>query len=275
MFYKMLPSQPRRSFTLARKTQIIEEQRRDRMSASEICRRHNIQPHQLADWKRAHPEARFVSKSMRGFNSGRKSIYSDHEDAIRDFVMLQRTERAVVNIRSIIIKLEKLYEEARAKTFRSKQMWAHRFILRNGFSLRRITRTITLGDEELANRRSQFFELVESRFARNGNTIFVNMDQTSVMFGDTGTITVNRCGARSVQVRGVGRQTDRVTAALSIGSNGNKLAPFVIFKGTSDGRVARVAREFARRENHFPVDLKYSTNENAWMTERLMLVCIE
>ena len=98
------------------------------------------------------------------------------------------------------------------------------------------------------------------------------MDQTSVIFGALGVVTVESRGVDSVPVRSSESPSDRVTVTLSIASNGAKLLPFVIFRGTCHGRVSR---EFVRRENPFPDGLICATTANAWMTEDLMMQWID
>jgi hypothetical protein len=76
---------------------------------------------------------------------------------------------------------------------------------------------------------------VEQRFMQYPDTILMNMDQVSVQYGDAGQITIEVCGSRSVQARTGFLQNDRVTVALTVSSNGDKLKPLVVFKGTRNG----------------------------------------
>jgi len=46
----------------------------------------------------------------------------------------------------------------------------------------------------------------------------------------------------------------------------------LIFKGIEDGRVIR---EFTAKNNNYPTDLDYTTQENAWTYERVMLDYID
>jgi hypothetical protein len=184
-----------------------------------------------------------------------------------DHVQEARRQQSIVTIRSIIKKLHELSPESHVKTHNSKRLWTYRFLARHGFSLRRVTRTVVHTDSVLRERLDTFHREVMDRWNRVRETIFLNMDQTSVLFGDHSAITVATRGERSVQAFSPSTPGDRVTAALTIASNGDKLPPFVIFKGTIAGRVSR---EFGRRENPFPDDLIYSCQSSAWMTDDLM-----
>lgn len=206
-------------------------------------------------------------KKKKCLNTGRKSIYSAVEYEIEDYVQEARRQKSIVTIRSIIKKLHELSPESQVKTHNSKRLWTYRFLARHGFSLRRVTRTVVLTDSVLRERLNSFHRAVMERWNRVRETIFLNMDQTSVLFGDHSVMTVATRGERSVQAFSPSTPGDRVTAALTIASNGDKLPPFVIFKGTIEGRVSR---EFVRRENPYPDDLMYSCQSSAWMTDELM-----
>jgi hypothetical protein len=176
-----------------------------------------------------------------------------------------------VNIRSVILKLHEVCIESREKSGESKRKWAERFIAWHGFSIRRITRCVLISDEVLLQRRNEFFDQIWEAFARDQSMVFLNMDQTCVNFGDVGSTTIDIIGARSVQVQQQGTQSDRVTAALTVASNGDKLIPFVIYKGTVDERVSR---EFRRSTDPYPA-LAYFTNERSWMIESAMHAWID
>jgi transposase-like protein len=262
----------RRRFTLSQKTRILAEQSAHRLTNGEVCRRHNIQNHQLNEWKDAVERGRFISKCKKSVGGGMKSKYHEHEADLVKYIHEKRSAKCIVTIHSLIRKLSELCSVSTETTYRSRQMWAHRFLKRNRFSIRRITRNVTLSDVELEQRRISFLQKVEQQYFSNPLTVFVNMDQVSVVYGDAGRFTIDTCGATSIQVRTGESQSSRTTVALSVASTGEKLPPLVIFKGTMDGRVAR---EFSRTTDPYPQDMIYKTNQNAWMTEDAMLAWIE
>lgn len=262
----------RRSYTLKFKRQVIDDQVRNYLSNNEVCRLHGIQLQNLKRWKEGLNAARFQSKSKRSLCAGRKSVYFEHEESIKQHILSMREQKFVVNVRSIIHKLHELCPTSLEKTFRSKSMWVHRFLARHGFTQRRITRTVSISDDVLSERKVNFYQQVESRLARYPATIFVNVDQTAVLHGSVGSRTIECIGARSVTIQDQGKQTDRVTINLAVASNGEKLLPFMIVKGTSYGRVSR---EMTSERGGYPRDIVYAANNNAWMTESLMLEWID
>ena len=171
-----------------------------------------------------------------------------------------------------IHKLHELCPESVEKPFASKLAWAYRFLKRKRFSIRRITRNVTIDDEESARRAESFLQSLQERYSRNESTVFVNMDQTAVTKDVVGRTTITVRGATSVPTNSVIRQGDRVTVALTVASNGDKLPPLAVFHGTLNGTVAK---SFSRRENPFPTGIHYRCNQSAWMTEQVMLDWID
>ena len=93
-----------------------------------------------------------------------------------------------------------------------------------------------------------------------------------MIYGEAARLTIELRGAQSVPVRTGTSQVDRVSVALVVAANREKLTPLVIYKGTRNGPVSR---EFTRTVNPYPQDLSYLTNQNAWMTEEVMLEWID
>lgn len=262
----------RRRFTLSEKVRILGEQDRLRLSNGDIYRRFGVQNGQLASWRNAFEAGRFTSRRRKSLHSGPQSQYAAHEVAIKDYILGERNVKAIVNVGSMIRKLAEFCQSSTEKSYKSRQMWAYRFISRNRFSIRRVTRNVTLSDDEMQRRRFSFLREIEQRHSQCSDTIFVNMDQVSVVYGDAGRFTITHRGATSVQARTGLLHTDRATVALAVASNGEKLDPLIVFKGTQNGRIAR---EFSRTINPYPHDIHYMTNQNAWMTGEVMVEWIE
>lgn len=262
----------RRSFSISKKLQILAEQERDNASNSEICRRYDIQFRSLKLWKEKREEMLLLSKVKKTAHKGRPSKYKEHEDELNNYIIEMRSRLCVVNIRSIIRKLESICEESRECSFESKRMWVYRFLNRNKFSIRRPTRSVVIADDVVRHRTMELLSAVENVYSQNHDTIFINMDQTSVMVGLNARTTVHSRGESSVQVRTDENPNDRITVALTVASNGDKLSPFVIFRGTERGRIVR---EFRREVDPYPVGIEYACQMSAWMTESIMLMWIE
>ena len=119
-----------------------------------------------------------------------------------------REQKFVVTVRSVINKLNELCPASVEKSFKSKSMWVYRFMSRHGFTHRRVTRIIGISDEELFRRKNNFYSKVESRLGRIPETIFINIDQTCLLYGSVGSSTIDVIGARAVQVQSRGNSLD-------------------------------------------------------------------
>ena len=57
------------------------------------------------------------------------------------------------------------------------------------------------------------------------------MDETPVYFDMVGNLTIENCGAKTVQIRTTGNEKNQFTCVLTVLADGTKLSPIVIFKG--------------------------------------------
>jgi len=57
------------------------------------------------------------------------------------------------------------------------------------------------------------------------------MDETPIFFDMVGSLTIEKRGAKTVQVRTTGNENNRFTCVLTVLADGTKLSPIVIFKG--------------------------------------------
>lgn len=193
------------------------------------------------------------------------SNYSMHERAISDFIAERRYQRCIVTVRNIISKLNEIYPEAQGRTTNSKRLWAYRFFKRCGFSIRKVTRSVQVNEQVLTERRNCFFREVETTFYSNQQTVFLNMDQTSIVFGLQHRSTVEIAGMSSVQIASHCSGALHATALLSATSTGEKLPPMLIFKGRPNQRIER---EFARRDL-YPSGVNCAVQARGWTDESI------
>jgi hypothetical protein len=151
--------------------------------------------------------------------------------------------------------------------FSSLQQWAYRFMARRNLSVRRVTRTVSISDEELDVRKLCLLEEVAHARIASRNLVFINMDETAIQYEMVPRSTVEFVGTEAVSVL-CGNTTMRVTTALTVCSNGEKLRPFVIFKGAESGRIRRESLTYSTR---LRTDLEFTTQKNAWMDAQLMM----
>jgi hypothetical protein len=151
------------------------------------------------------------------------------------------------------------------------RQYIYRFLARNRLSIRRVTRNVVLAEAEIERRASEFLDEVQTILAFEPGILFVNMDETAVYTDNQPRTTIESMGALNVPAHCTGT-SDRVTAVLSVCSNGEKLQPMIIFKGTSNGRIARTIHS---RNSPYPREAAYAMQPNAWMSEDIMVEWIE
>jgi hypothetical protein len=139
---------------------------------------------------------------------------------------------------------------------------------RNLLSLRCFTRFVSLQDDALLARKIAFLNMISAVRQRNTKVTFINMDQTAVQFEMVPHTIVHFVGARSVPVRLMGSEALRVTVTLTVTSRGEKLSPYVIFKGSPNGKIQR---EFTTDQTVYPQSLAYNVQPKAWMDSSLVL----
>ena len=103
--------------------------------------------------------------------------------------------------------------------------YIYRFIARSRLSIRRITRNVVLSDAELEGRANAFLNEIQALLNDVPNTVFVNMDETAVFTEILPQTIIDSVGVSNVSARVGSSTSDRVTAVLSVCSNGDKLVP--------------------------------------------------
>ena len=98
---------------------------------------------------------------------------------------------------------------------------------------------------------------------------FLNMDPTPIPFTFNSKTTLEVVGARTVHVHKSTNDTKHTTAAITVTASGKMILPLLVFKGAKNGRI--VKKEFPTFDN----SMYYACQENAWMDEQVMLMCVE
>jgi hypothetical protein len=99
-----------------------------------------------------------------------------------------------------------------------------------------------------------------------------NADQTNVFYSMESSYTYAERGAKTVAVKGAD-STARLTVMLCANMEGGKVAPYLIFKGSTNQR-GRISREL-RAKDGYPQELEYAVQARAWMDEAKMIDWIE
>ncbi|KAF0702431.1 hypothetical protein AaE_015936 [Aphanomyces astaci] len=121
--------------------------------------------------------------------------------------------------------------------------WVYAFLNRQGLSIRRPTRKGQKLPNHLKEIRDDFVRSLQGRFSVFGTVAdarwsrVVNMDETPVYFEPDVHTTIAPKGAKTVSARVCSTHNPRVSVCLDVTATGEKLPPFVIFKGVPGARV--------------------------------------
>lgn len=253
-------------FTMRQRLAILREQEVTRVSDGELCRRYNIQHTQLNRWKLSLTQIRMAGGRRLSLQQGRRPEFWELEDELLRYVHDRRERRAIVTVRNLTDELFRLVPLERQRSFVCMRRYTYRFMARNRLSIRRITRNVSLSDLELQRRGEFFLSEVRSIQETWSRTLYVNMDQTAVFHDMAPRTTVELVGAPNVAASSH-KTSDRVTVALTACSNGDKLNPLIIFKGSEHGRIIR---QLNSRTSQLPQRAVYAVQASAWMDRRIM-----
>jgi DDE superfamily endonuclease len=106
------------------------------------------------------------------------------------------------------------------------------------------------------------------------DAVVINMDQTAIYFDMVPKRVISPTGVKTVRTpKARAAHGGRATVCCAVTKSGHKLPCLVIFKGTSNGRLARAASAFT--EKHGKGECVFAYQSNSWCDERTMLLWVE
>ena len=163
----------------------------------------------------------------------------------------------------------------KARAWARIHAWAKLFCRRHDLVNRRKTKEGQVLPKDAAERLQRFRGHVLKMRKRHGIEAadIINADQTPVWFDAAGNYTLETRGARTCFIQSNGKSKQRVTVMLAAAADGRKLPPHIIFKGSSDGSIAKSFQDDAtRRRNGYPLSTKVilSAQKKAWFDQGIM-----
>jgi hypothetical protein len=155
------------------------------------------------------------------------------------------------------------------KSFHTKEQAVYRLTKQLGFTCRVATHTAQKHFKETEHISQDFMAMVCARLHNRNRADILNMDQTPIQFSFHSQTTLDTRGKKTIHVRASTTDTKRITLAATVTGDGRMLTPFMIFKGTPNGRIAN--REFGT----YPAGGKYACQPKAWMDEPNMQAWID
>jgi transposase-like protein len=278
----------RRFLTNREKHAIVEEAYSSPNNIRETARKHGVGPSQIRRWKvllqdimadEEDGNARRIAKVMKNKTThrGRESKSAVHFNALRERYDTLRSMDRAVNTRLLSVDLKWMAgnddEDHNNQTLAALSKRISRWLRNEDIVIHRVTRVAqnTRLDEAIS---LDFVEFINSQieYGKFGDDFIVNMDETNIKFDMVGTTTLASRGSRTIAIKTTG-SPNRCTVLLAVTMSGQKLPPFVIFKGKHNGRIMR---SFANNNNpNFPISQRYTCQENAWMDRTVFLHWVE
>ena len=269
-----------RSFLLVKeKKAIVEEAYEQEKNLKPTARKYNVQPSQIRRWKKKLDEF----ENEEGLTSAKKkrilSSKTLHKGCARKdenkydelklyFENLRNMDR-IVTVGMLCLELKRV--SMSDAPISSLQKRLYRWLGNESIVQRRVTHVAqnTRHDEDAINNFVQYVngQITTGRYPASH---IVNIDETNIYFDMTGAITLANRGTRTISVRTSG-SSSRCTILLGISMSGEKLPPFIVYKGKPNGRIAR---EWTGTTD-FPNSAIYAVQDKAWVDERVFLLWIE
>ena len=269
------------SYSMAKKELIVAEAYSIPNNVKATARCYEVQGSNIRQWKkriaflkRKHDVATYDRiKQKKQFGGGSKPKHPEVFDDLMKYFEGLREQHRVVSVNMLCAEYKRLSNELSSDNQKIRQR-IYRWMEREGIVDRKIThqaQNTRHCDTQMADFVSYINERVEMLGIPWENV--VNGDETNIDFSLDSSRTLNKRGSRTVSVKQA-KSSQRATALLVVSQTGEKLKPFLIFKG-KPGRTGRVSREFANPNLVYPSTIAYTVQQKAWMDEERMIEWIE
>ena len=94
------------------------------------------------------------------------------------------------------------------------------------------------------------------------------MDETPIFFDSPFSSTIDKKGAKQIEIVTSGAEKDRVSLFLAVAANGNRLPPLIIFKGVPG---AKIEKELNKLQLVKDKKIFVLCQKNSWCTQELFI----
>ena len=192
-----------------------------------------------------------------------------------EFIKINRKYGIPITTFSVKIELLKFRPDLSKLTPNGLYEYIYRFMSRNNLSLRtpgHIGQLLPTDTKNvIINYIMELRKTIKEGGYDEGNII--NMDETPLYLNMIPNKVISQKGEKNVVVRTQNQEKIRVTCLLSICADGDKLPPYIIFKGKNSNNKA-----FNKLKNNLYIKTNkifINFNNNAWSTTELMLDWID
>ena len=93
------------------------------------------------------------------------------------------------------------------------------------------------------------------------------MDETAFNYNMNSKVTIHKIGAKTIMIKTQNQEKLRISAIMSICGNGERLKPYLIFKGAHNGRIYHSLSKLKEVNKGLVV---INVNNNAWATKNII-----
>ena len=264
----------RKYLSLAEKAVIVTEAFSQPCNVSRTAQKHNVARSQIRRWKKT---LRTLEKSnldetnkRRVLGLSRFHAKERREDSevyihLKNYLEELRDKHRIVTVQMLCREWQRVNPSANVSSVAVRSR-IYRWLKHEGIVQRRPTH-VSQHTRHCKKTMNDFLCYVQEQVRDFGFTedTLLNMDETNVEFDMVGHSTLNKRGEKTVTVRKSG-SSSRCTVVLTVTRSGEKLCPFVVFKGKKNGRFAR---EFSVLS--YPESCSFTVQEKAWVDKVTLL----
>ena len=247
------------------------------LSKKKACAKEGIAPSMYRRWKKLFVDELDINKrkglsSARQVGGGRHGLLKAHTEALLRYIFELREQGYGVQTAMVVRKACKLSREFAQKSPEAQRCvirrWLHAQSLRFRMGTHECQRSPSETHAEALDFITNVARVKCSQANRHPRWI-LNMDQTPIFFTNHFKMTIEKKGAKAVNVLTSTGDTKRATFAPTICGDGSFLLPMLIFKGERHGRIA--TKEFPS----YPPVCLFACQKNAWMDEEAMIQWVD
>ena len=170
---------------------------------------------------------------------------------------------------SLLLQLFELAPERKNFPIATNQKYIYRLLKRNFFPFRAKTHQGQILAKNCFTQTSLFLNEIWNKIIDYPywDALIGNIDETPIFFSTVPSKTIAKKGGKTIIIRTQKQEKCIVSVLLTITADGGKLAPYLIFKAKSGGRIEN---ELQKDEHVLNKQCYISCNENAWATDKIL-----
>ena len=269
--HKILSMEAKRKFiTVKRKRQIADEARASG-NIKDIAERHCVFPAQVRRWIKADYKLDGINAQQMTLHGGRlpKTEHETFTNMRERYDDLRERGRKVSTTLLLRTYRQNLQQDAVVLSNMAIRQRIYRWMVNERITSRRITHKAQ-NTRYVMDIENDFKAYIREQAKTHDidPQYWVNIDETNIDFDIESGSTLADVGSRTVTAMYSGSNM-RCTILLGVTASGDKLKPFIVWKGTENGRIKK-------KECHILNQASYhETQKKAWVDERVFKVWID